>query len=151
LCSVRLGGWGSRSIPAGLSRPAVGESCRVPRGRRWSCRSGARPCGPPLVEDTAEDVTAADHGWRVPSRLGCLAGRGGERERTVRALGVVMSDVVAHRAFEMTTAGDQEVVQAVFAGSADPSLGERVCLRRTARRSPLTPRSRLRTRRSEAK
>jgi hypothetical protein len=53
----------------------------------------------------------------------------------VRPVGVVVVDVDAQYALELSAACDQEPVEAVAAYGADPAFGERVCLRRPKRRA----------------
>jgi hypothetical protein len=50
-------------------------------------------------------------------------------------MGVVMVDVDVQDVFELSSACDQEPVEALAADSADPPFGERVCLRRPKRGS----------------
>ena len=112
-------------MPEGADTVLMQEDCAAVDGRvrlKPGIRKGANR------RRAAEDVAATDLGQWLPSRIGRPAGGGGERERAMRTLGVVVSDVGAHGPFEMATSGEQEVVQAVFTGGAYPSLGERVCL-----------------------
>ena len=51
----------------------------------------------------------------------------------MRAMGVVVLDVDRKDALEVTSVQDEEAVEALTAGGADPSLGERVRVRRPYR------------------
>jgi hypothetical protein len=48
-------------------------------------------------------------------------------------VGVVVVDVDAQDTLKLPAAADQEPVEAIAAGGADPAFGERVCLRRAKR------------------
>jgi hypothetical protein len=62
-----------------------------------------------------------DHLWRG---LGCA-----QIERSVRTLAVVMVDVLAQDALELTTADDEQPVEALLAQRADEALGVRIGVR----------------------
>lgn len=51
----------------------------------------------------------------------------------MRPVGVVVIDVDVQDALKLPAAADQEPVEAVAADGADPTFGERVCLRRAKR------------------
>jgi len=80
------------------------------------------------VDEPAEEVTAADDAL-------CLSGRvlpwWREVEAAMRATLVVVRDVLGKGSLEVTPGDHEQVVKAVLADGAHPTLGERV--RRTIR------------------
>ncbi len=85
-----------------------------------------------LVDEAAEAVAAAD---LTHCRSCFVPGFGRlEFECTVRPLGVVVVDVNAEHAFEVTPVEDQQPVETLGAHRADEALGDRVRLRRPHRR-----------------
>jgi hypothetical protein len=87
-----------------------------------------------LVEEPAEAIAPVNVEW-------CVAvGRGPSprerwvlRERSMRAVLVVMLDIGPQHQLKMTPVEDQQPVQALFPHAADPALGEGVRARRPNR------------------
>jgi hypothetical protein len=79
-----------------------------------------------------EDIAAVDlfGGWR--SRYGLGLGRR-QVEAAVGTMAVVVPDVAVEDAKEVAAAGDQEMVQALPAHGANPTLGDGVGVRRLDR------------------
>jgi len=86
------------------------------------------------VDQAAEQVTAADTievnhvSEDLPPERRRLAERRPLPQRTVRAVLVVMRRVGRENVAEVTTANDEEPVEALAAGAADPTLGARAPL-----------------------
>jgi hypothetical protein len=106
--------------------------CRNRVGRRDGCRLRGELV---FVDQAAEQVTAADtievdhvsEGLLVERRR--LAERRPLSQRAVRAVLVVVRRVGREDVVEVTTADDQEPVEALAADAADPTLGVRPRLR----------------------
>jgi hypothetical protein len=87
------------------------------------------------VDESAEAVASVE----VIRRVGADAPEpplwcwGCQAEGSMRPVAVVMVDVDAEHLLELSSADDQDPVEAVAPDGADPALGERICLRRPER------------------
>jgi hypothetical protein len=108
--------------------PPHGPAPRLPLRNPWQpvvCKTGASGClAFVVVDDAAEDIPALDVAVGWPSDV---------RHRTallqslMRAAAVEERNVGAQHPVEMPLIQDNQAVQALLAGRADPSL--RVCVR----------------------
>jgi hypothetical protein len=78
-----------------------------------------------LVEKATEAVASQRTNGRSAGR-GSAAGGRSLIERSVRAVGVVVLDVLLEHCREVAWAGDQEVIEAFAAQGADDAFGNRV-------------------------
>src|SRR6185437_15520418 len=78
-----------------------------------------------LVQKAAEPVSSQRPDGRAGGRGSAACGRV-LTERSVRAVGVVVLEVLLQYYGEVTWSGDQEVVEAFAAQRADPALRDRV-------------------------
>src|SRR6266540_2303351 len=104
----------------------------TPEGRHYSCRGS---CGGSvvLVDEAAEAVATADLALKrsLPSLV--ESGRP-EFEGAMRSLAVVVVDVDAEHAFEVTAVEDQQPVETLGTQSADEALRDCVGFRCAHRR-----------------
>jgi hypothetical protein len=82
-----------------------------------------------LVNEPAQDIAASDRGLGYHLGVGSRIGRA-KLEAPMRPGSVVMLGVRAEDVLQVTTAEDQDVVEALSSSGADPALADAVRLRR---------------------
>jgi hypothetical protein len=83
-----------------------------------------------FVDQATEPVSTQDPGILAHSEWTLTPGRRSLAQRPVRAMNVIVLDVLTQDQLQVPLAGDQHPVQALAAGTGNPALRDRVGRRR---------------------